>query len=135
MQTQKPLSAGSLCRPLVSSPLSKGPKRTFILHQKYHASVSNKLSQPVKCFIERKTNINFKSQTWIRTTQSGGTRALFYPISIIPQIATEDSGILQLTKNAKTNNKIAGYHLVSHRVISTPSDVQRVFLRYDLKNL
>ena len=27
----------------------------------------------------------------------------------------------------KTNNNIAGYHLVSRRVISTPSDVQRVY--------
>ena len=34
----------------------------------------------------------------------------------MPQISTEDSGILQLTKNAKTNNDIAGYHLVSRGV-------------------
>ena len=44
----------------------------------------------------------------------------------MPQISTKDFGILQLTKNAKTNNDIAGHHLVSHR-ISTPSDVQRVY--------
>ena len=36
------------------------------------------------------------------------------------QISTEDSGILWLTKNAKTNNNIAGYHLASSRVISFP---------------
>ena len=45
----------------------------------------------------------------------------------MPQISTEDSGILLLTKNAKTNNNIAGYHLVSHRVISAPSDVKSVY--------
>ena len=45
----------------------------------------------------------------------------------MPQISTEDSEILWLTKNAKTNNNIAGYHLVSRRVISTPLDVQRVY--------
>ena len=59
--------------------------------------------------------------------QSAGSRALFYPISIMPQISTEDSGILQLTKNAKTNNNTAGYHLVSLREISTPSDAQLVY--------
>ena len=45
----------------------------------------------------------------------------------MPKISTEDSGILQLTKNAKTNNNTAGYHLVSRRVISAPSDVHRVY--------
>ena len=34
--------------------------------------------------------------------------------------------MLQLTKNAETNN-IAGYHLVSRRVISTLLDVQHVY--------
>ena len=58
--------------------------------------------------------------------QSVGSRALFYPISIMPQISTKDAGILQLTKNAEINN-IAGYHLVSRRVISTPLDVQHVY--------
>ena len=41
---KKVLSAGSLCGPLVPSPQSKCPKRTFMLPQKYHASVSNMLS-------------------------------------------------------------------------------------------
>ena len=45
----------------------------------------------------------------------------------MPKVSTEDSGIFQLTKNAKTINNIAGYHQVSRRVISTPSDVQRVY--------
>ena len=43
------------------------------------------------------------------------------------QISTEDSGILQLTKNTKANNNIAGYHLISYRIIFTPSDVQRAY--------
>ena len=53
--------------------------------------------------------------TWISGVKPGsdplksaGSRASFYPISIMPQISTEDSGKLQLTKNAKTNNDIAG---------------------------
>ena len=41
---KKVLSAGSLCGPLVPSPQSKCPKRTFILPQRYHASDSNMLS-------------------------------------------------------------------------------------------
>ena len=41
----------------------------------------------------------------------------------MPQISTDDSDILLL----KTNNNIAGYHLVSRHVISTPSDVQCVY--------
>ena len=52
--------------------------------------------------------------------------ALFYSMSIMPQISTEDSRILKVTKNAKTKNNIVGYHLVSRRVILTLSDVQRV---------
>ena len=39
----------------------------------------------------------------------------------------EDSGLLQLTKNSKTKNNIAGYHLLSRCVNSTPSDVQHVY--------
>ena len=42
------------------------------------------------------------------------------------QITTEDSGILYLTKNAKTNNNMAGYHSVSRRVILTPADLWNV---------
>ena len=49
---KKGLSARSLCAPLVPSPLSKCPKRTFMLPQKYHVSVSNMLSKPLKCFME-----------------------------------------------------------------------------------
>ena len=49
--------------------------------------------------------------------QSAGSRALFYFISIMPQISTEDSGILKMQK-VTTNT---GQHLVSHCVISTLS--------------
>ena len=45
----------------------------------------------------------------------------------MPQISTKDSGVLKLTKNAKTNNNIEGYHLSSRRLISAPSDVQLVY--------
>ena len=45
----------------------------------------------------------------------------------MPQISTEDSGILKLTKNAETNNNIVGYHLVSCCVIATPSYIQSVY--------
>ena len=49
---KKVLSAGSLCGSLVPSPQSKCPKRTFMLPQKNHVSVSNMLSKPLKCFME-----------------------------------------------------------------------------------
>ena len=51
---KKELLAGSLRQSFVPNPLSKCPKRTFILQQKYHTSVSHMLSQPLKYFIERK---------------------------------------------------------------------------------
>ena len=51
---KKVLLTGLLCRPLVPSPQSKCPKRTFILPQNYHTSVSNMLSCPLKYFIENK---------------------------------------------------------------------------------
>ena len=73
-----------------------------------------------------KTTINLRGQAWVIPLQSAGLRALLYPISIMPKIFMEDSGILSLTKNAKTNNNIAGYHLTSCRVISATSDVQCV---------
>ena len=48
---KKVLSAGSLCWPLVSSPQSKRPKRTSMLPQNHHASVSNMLWKPLKYFM------------------------------------------------------------------------------------
>ena len=59
--------------------------------------------------------------------QSAVSSALFCPISIMLQISTKDSGTLYLTKNAKTNNDIADFHLVSRRVISPSSDVHHVY--------
>ena len=44
-------SAGSLWRALAPSPQSKWHKRTFMLLWKYHVSVSNMLSKPLKCFM------------------------------------------------------------------------------------
>ena len=81
----------------------------------YHSHLND--SQKIK------TNINFRGQAQDRPP----AQALFYPISIMPQISTEDSGILYLTRNAKNNNNIAGHHLVSRRVIAAPSDVQSVY--------
>ena len=49
---KKFFSGGSLCGPLVLSRQSKWRKRTFMLPQKYHVSVSNLLSKPLKCFME-----------------------------------------------------------------------------------
>ena len=51
---KKFLSPWSLCGPLVPSPQSKCHKRTFILPKKYHVSISNILSLPLKCFIKKK---------------------------------------------------------------------------------
>ena len=49
---KKILLTGPLCRPLMPRPQSKCPKRTFMLPQKYHVSVSNMLSKSLKCFME-----------------------------------------------------------------------------------
>ena len=64
---KKVLPAGSLCGPLVTSPQSKGPKRTFILPQKYHASHSNMLSQSLKSFIENENEHKFQEPSLGRT--------------------------------------------------------------------
>ena len=45
----------------------------------------------------------------------------------MPQIFTKDFDIPKLSKNAKTNNNIVGYHVVTCGVIPTSSDVQRVY--------
>ena len=65
------LSAGPLCRFLVPSLQSKCSKRTFILSQKYRASVSNSVSRfsyhsHLNVSQKTKTNINFRSQAWVR---------------------------------------------------------------------
>ena len=68
--------------------------------------------------------MNFRAKPGSDPLQLAGSRALFYPINIMPQISTKDSGILWPTKNAKASSNIAGYH--SFSVISTPLDVQRM---------
>ena len=126
----KVLSDGLPWAPLVPSLQSRSLKGTFILPQKYHASISNIFSQPLVSFIQIESQNKFLRSSLSQTLpplQISGSRILFYPIRIMPQISTEDSGMLQLTKNAKTNNNIVGYHLVSRRVISTLSDVQHVY--------
>ena len=57
---KKVLSAESLCVSLVPRPQSKCPKRTFILLEKYLTSVSNMLSQALKCFIENENQHGFQ---------------------------------------------------------------------------
>ena len=88
---KKVLSAGSLCGPLVPSPQSKCPKRTFMLPQKYHVSVSNTLPEPLKCFMENESQRKFQGPS---LGQRSGARTLFYPISIMLQSSTKDSGII-----------------------------------------
>ena len=51
---KKVLSAGSLCGPLVPIPEFECPKRTLMLPQKYHVSVSNMLSKLLKYFMKKK---------------------------------------------------------------------------------
>ena len=76
---KKVLSAGSLCRPFVPSSHFKCRKRTFILPQKHQASVSNMFSQPFKCFMEKKTNINFTGQTWVRPPAKCWVKSFILP--------------------------------------------------------
>ena len=63
---KKVLSAGSMCGPLVPSTQSKCHKRTFMLPQKYHASVSICSQSHWTVSWKTKTNINFRGQTWVR---------------------------------------------------------------------
>ena len=55
--------------------------------------------------------------------QSSMSRNSFYHINIILQNFIEDLVTPKQTENAKSNNKIACYHLVSLCLIPTPSDV------------
>ena len=115
---------GPLREPPVPSSHFKCPKRTFMLPEKYHASVLNMLSKPQKCSCKTKTNINFRGQGWVRPPAKFWPKGFILPNKYHSQIFAKDSGIRQLTKNAKTNSNIAGHHLVRRRVISTSSDVQ-----------
>ena len=44
----------TLCGSVIPSAQSKCPKSTFMLPEQYHASVSNILSKPLKCFMKNK---------------------------------------------------------------------------------
>ena len=73
-----------------------------------------------------KTNINVRIQVWARPLAKCQVKGFILPHKYLAQFSTKDFGMLQLTQNAKSDNSIVGYHLVSRHVISTPSDVQSV---------
>ena len=56
--------------------------------------------------------------------QSFGSRTLFYPISIMPEILIEDSRNLKHPKNVKSISNPAVSHLVSCRVIPRPATMK-----------
>ena len=62
-----------------------------MLPQKYHVSVSNTLPEPLKCFMENESQRKFQGPS---LGQRSGARTLFYPISIMLQSSTKDSGII-----------------------------------------
>ena len=95
------------------------PKRTFILPKNYHVSVTSMLSQLLKCIIKTKLIQVLETKPGNDPSQSAGSRTLSYPVSIMLQMFTENSVILQETENLKTNSSYVGYHLVSRLVIST----------------
>ena len=64
------------------------PKRIFILLQKHRASVSNMLSQLLKCVIKKENE-----HIWPNLVLTPRKVTKFYPISIMLQIFTEDSVI------------------------------------------
>ena len=73
-----------------------------------------------------KTNINFWGHSWDRPPAKCWVKGFILPHGYHTPNLYQRLW-LTLTKNEKTNNNIAGYHLVSHHVISTPSDVQCVY--------
>ena len=126
MQTPKFLSAGSLYGHLVSSPQFKCPRRPFMFPQKYHVSVSNMLSKSLK--YKTNSNINFRGLGWVRAPTKFWVKGFILRHKYhAPNFYQKIPSMLQLYKNAKTNNNITGYHVVSRPVISVFSDVQRVY--------
>ena len=118
MQTQKRFVSWVMCGSLVPSPQSKCPKRTFMVPRKYHASILNMLSKPLKCF---------RDQSWCRLPSKVPGHGLYFTPEVscsklLPKILPYFSNL----KMKKTNNNNADYHLVFRRVISTPSDVSPV---------
>ena len=83
------------------------PRRTFILPQKYYASVLHMLY----------------NATWM-LREKFGSRTLFHPISIISQFFPQDFGNLSFPKNTKSINNITGFHLVSCRVKPRPATMK-----------
>ena len=63
---KKALSAGSLCRSLVPSSQSKCPKRTFMLPQSIMLQFQVCYQSHWNFLRKTKTNINFRSKTWVR---------------------------------------------------------------------
>ena len=57
-------------------------------------------------------------------TQSFGSKTLFYPIGIMPQILIEDSGNLNHPKNVKSISNTTVSHLVSCHVIPGPTTMK-----------
>ena len=73
-----------------------------------------------------KTNKKFRGQAWVRPSAKCWVKGFVLPHKYhVPNFYQRFW--YALTKNTKTNNNIAGYHLVSRPVISVPSDVQRVY--------
>ena len=83
------------------------PRRTFILPQKYYASVLHMLY----------------NATWM-LREKFGSRTLFHPISIISQFFPQDYGNLSFPKNVKSINNITAFYLVSCRVKPRPATMK-----------
>ena len=95
------------------------PKRIMLQFQIcYHSHLN--ISQKMK------TNINLWGHSWVRPSAKCWVKGFILPHGYhTPNLYRRLW--LTLTKNEKTNNNIAGYHLVSHHVISIPSDLQCVY--------
>ena len=93
-------SAGLQCpvpNPNAPKGSSQYPKSIVLQFQTcYHSHLN--ISQKTK------TNTNFRGQAWVRPRVKCWVKGFILSQSIMPQISNEDSGVLQLTKNAKTNN-------------------------------
>ena len=74
-----------------------------------------------------KTNINFRSQAWFRPPTKCWVKGFVLPHKYHALNFYQRYWHSLANKNAKTNSNVVGHHLVSRRVISTPSDVQRVY--------
>ena len=70
-----------------------------MLPQKYHASVSNMLATPLKYFMQNENQQISEAKS--DPLQSAGSKASFYPISMMPQIFAKDSCILYQLKMQK----------------------------------